>query len=180
MKEELIKRLYGLVDSADKINQEVPVKKFDLINTCTEIVQLERKIKELESQNRHLSRQLHVILEENDQLAQDFYYIVQQINGLPTNKNGMKVRLPEYFLEKMTDDIGGVFGQIYYVLRPEHDPAAKAALHAYAETTENKLIAHKILLWLGEHTAADKPEMPSVVDVIAESLMRREERLKNN
>ena len=41
-----------------------------------------------------------------------------------------------------------------FVLRPDRDPAAVAALRAYAEATENKTLADDIICWVG----ANDPE----------------------
>ena len=37
-----------------------------------------------------------------------------------------------------------------FVLRPDKDPAARAALRAYAEATENKQLANDITNWVGK------------------------------
>lgn len=46
-----------------------------------------------------------------------------------------------------------------FVLRPDRDPAARAALVAYAKTTENKKLADDIFAWLEEikKKGGDKP-----------------------
>ena len=37
-----------------------------------------------------------------------------------------------------------------FVLRPDIDPAARAALRAYAQATTNKTLAADILIWIGD------------------------------
>lgn len=43
-----------------------------------------------------------------------------------------------------------------FVLRPDKDPAAKAALMAYAAATQNKQLAEDILSWLSSMDEAVK------------------------
>lgn len=63
---------------------------------------------------------------------------------LATPYEGLKVK---YLVRKVSNGelIDGCF-----VLRPNKDKAAVAALHAYADATENKVLAHDIRKWLEE------------------------------
>lgn len=45
-----------------------------------------------------------------------------------------------------------------FVLRPEKDPAAVAAIRAYAEATDNNALAADLLRWIG------KPDVPLTLD----------------
>jgi len=175
MYEDLAKTFCDYSDQVVETTQTVPVPKRDLQQVYVAIAKLNDKIMELESQTASLRRQAHDLLKENNNLAQDFYYLLQQVDGLPPHAQGLSVRLPGCFLPQ--DDEGGVWGTRYAVLHPERDPAAKAALYAYASATANAMIRHKILLWLGDETPADEPVTVSAVDIIGEALAAREKRL---
>ena len=51
-----------------------------------------------------------------------------------------------------------------FVLRPDKDPAAVAALRTYARATPNKALADDIIAWVGADTA-DKPRLAEVLGV---------------
>ena len=42
-----------------------------------------------------------------------------------------------------------------FVLRPEKDPAAVAAIRAYANATDNNVLRHDLLMWIGGHDETD-------------------------
>lgn len=183
MHEDLVKNLSALVDTVKEPAGDpavtVAVPKWDVMMAYTAIHSLNEKIKDLESQNAHFHRRISQVMDENDRLAQDFYYLLQQVDGLPPHKEGLKVRLPSLFLPS-GEDAGGIFGTRYAVLHPERDEAARAALYAYAANTDNAMIRHKILVWLGDQTEDDEPVSRSAVDIIAESLVLREQRLEKD
>lgn len=170
MYEELAKKFSDHSEAAKTVSGTVPVAKRDLQQVYVAVSRFNEKIRELESQNGSLRRKCQKLGKENDLLAQDLHYILQQLDGLPPHGEGLEVRLPEGLLERYP-------GCRYYaVLRPDRDEAAKAALRAYADATDNAWTRHKILLWLGEHTEEDAPVFASVVDIIADSLAERERR----
>lgn len=51
-----------------------------------------------------------------------------------------------------------------FVLRPDKDPAAVAALRTYARVTPNKALANDIMAWIGADTA-DKSRLAEVLGV---------------
>lgn len=175
MYEDLAKRFYEYSDAVKTIKETVPVRKGDLQQAYVAIGRFNKKIEELEREKAGLIRQCHKLAEENGKLEQDFYFLVQQVEGLPPHEKGLKVRLPDDFLPKC--EHGGALSSIYAVLRPERDEAAKAALYAYAAATDNAMSRHKILLWLGDETAADEPAAATALDIIADSLAAREKRV---
>lgn len=175
MYEELSKKLCDLSDMVLHSSETVQVSKWDLQQAYVAISKLGDKIKDLESQNAHLHRRVMMVMKENNQLAMDFCYLLQQVDGPPFCEDGLKVQLPDCFWPK--NDDGCDWGTCYAVLHPERDEAAKAALYAYAANTDNAMIRHKILLWLGDQTEADEPKIASALDIITAALEARDRRL---
>ncbi len=61
-----------------------------------------------------------------------------------------------------------------FVLRPDKDPAAVAALRTYARATPNKALADDIIAWVGASTA-DRPRLADVLGVeVGEEFIIRE------
>ena len=175
MYENLAEKFCGYADTVLEVTETVQVPKGDLQQVYVAIAKLNDKIKDLESQNASLSRRARDLLAENDRLTQEFNYLRQQVDGLPPHTNGLKVRLPDGFHSRDGED--SLWGSCYAVLRPELDPAARAALYAYASTTGNIMTRHKILVWLGDETQADKPAAISAANIIGDALVARELRL---
>ena len=55
----------------------------------------------------------------------------------------------------MIDTRNGLVVHDSFVLRPLTDHAARSALEAYAQATEDKGIAHSILMWLEDIESAE-------------------------
>ena len=175
MYEDLAQKFCDYADTVLETTQTVPVPKGDLQQAYVAIAKLNDKIKDLESQNASLSRHARDLLAENDRLTQEFNYLRQQVDGLPPHANGLKVRLPDGFHNRDGED--GLWGSCYAVLRPELDPAARAALYANANATDNAMTRHKLLVWLGDETQVDKPAVISAANIIGDALAARELRL---
>lgn len=67
--------------------------------------------------------------------------------------DGLKVK---YIVRKV--DTGELVDECF-VLRPQKDKAAIAALYAYADATENKVLAYDIRKWLDTIIPADKEKL---------------------
>lgn len=70
---------------------------------------------------------------------------------LPPYENGLIVNYKQY-------RNGTAMVYESFLLQPDRDPAARAALKTYADTTKDKWIRYDILKWLGEATEEDKPK----------------------
>lgn len=70
---------------------------------------------------------------------------------IPPYENGLIVNYKQYLN-------GTTMVYESFLLQPDRDPAARAALKVYADTTHDKWIRYDILKWLGEATEADKPK----------------------
>lgn len=167
MYEELSDKLRERAWDVRLMMDTVPMTKFDIIDIAVKIDAMNRRIRDLELTEKHLKGRVPKLEEENDHLECDLRYLLQQIQGPPVEHGEILVRLP---------DKGGL-SRNYFVLRPEQDPAAVAALHAYAKASNNPRTAWRIGVLLGEMTEEDEPPYQTAMDIIANSLAEREKRL---
>lgn len=167
MYEELSDKLRVKAWDVKLMTGTVPMTKYEITNIAVAMDAMNRRIRDLELTEKHLKGRVPKLEEENDHLECDLRYLLQQIQGPPVEQGEITVRLP---------DKGGLFRN-YFVLRPEQDPAAVAALRAYAEASNNPRTAWRIGMMLGEMTEEDEPPYQTAMDIIANSLMETEKRL---
>lgn len=88
---------------------------------------------------------------ELDRLKQENAWLRQQI-ALPQHDDALQVQFSH------TVDAAGVPADEVFLLRPERDPAARTALRAYADATNNIQLRYDILIWIGDATESDRPQ----------------------
>ena len=172
MYEALAGRLWTAADSTVKGNAETTVSRRDAEAASVALRDMETKLQKRDREIDYFRRRTNEVLAENERLAQDLRYITQQMEKDPIGTDGVAVRIPG-----RANQTDGVICTTVFILRPERDPAAVAAIRAYAAETENQLTRYRLMAWIGE-TEGPEPKVPTAVDIIADSLEERERRLE--
>lgn len=99
----------------------------------------------------------HEASEYNSGFDDAIYRVLDVIDHMPTLTQPNKLeRAGLYGKYTVLKNEDGSLVTNCFVLRPEKDPAAVAALRAYAATTDNAELADDIINWVG----AELPEPP--------------------
>lgn len=118
-----------------------------------------RVFKEAVSVMDRFADQFQRLSDEEEEKEQEILYLRQQNEGLPEHSFGLKVKFKPHTC---------------FLLRPECDSAAVAALRAYADNTNNVNLKYDILIWIGDATEADRPIEQTAEQIIAESIIAGE------